>query len=278
MKRRDECISWRSGEVRAQDSGEDAMRVDRRWLRTALLAAAMAPAGAVEPARGQETPIPPPVIPPMAVPAAPKVAPVPPGAFPGPVPAAPGYPAPASPASVAPAGPVHVHQPGPIGRAFHHVGYVIHDRMIGEPDRFVEPPLGWSIGQNFSAQAARASQHRYTLYRSDFFAGTERLTPEGLRRLGRMVTYLPGWGGPVLIEVDPNRPGLAEARRDAVLALTSSNGTFIDPSRMVVGGSPYLGGRGDLAEIYEGTLLDRSARAPAIYPLNPIPNADFGAN
>ena len=270
------------------------MRVDSRWLRAALLAAGMAPAGAVGQARGQEIPIPPPVIPPTV--AAP--APAPPFAPPADAPGAmvPGLPpapkagmsAPGGPQMIAPpppptmmgspGGPVHVHQPGPIGRAVHHVGFFIHDRMVGEPERFVEPPLGWSIGQNFSAQAARASQHRYTLYRSDFFAGTERLTPDGLRRLGRMMAYLPRWGGPVLIEEDPNRPGLAESRRLAVMELTAANGTALDPSRLIVGGSPYLGGRGDLSEAYEGVLLDRTFRAPSTYPLNPIPNADFGAN
>ncbi|QDV36568.1 hypothetical protein [Tautonia plasticadhaerens] len=265
------------------------MRVDRRWLRAAVFAAAMAPAGAVGRARGQEIPIPPPVIPPQAAPA-PAFAP--PEAVPGAM--IPGHPAPPPPAMVAPpppamvapppptmvapGGPVHVHQPGPIGRALHHAGFFIHDRMVGEPERFDEPPLGWSIGQNFSAQAARASQHRYTLYRSDFFAGTERLTPDGIRRLGRMMSYLPRWGGPVLIEEDPNRPGLAESRRLAVMELVASNGNAIDPGRLIVGGSPYLGGRGDLSETYEGILLDRSFRAPATYPLNPIPNADFGAN
>ena len=116
-----------------------------------------------------------------------------------------------------PAGPVHVHRQGPIKGAINHGSWFIHEYMVGDPARFDVPPLGWSTGANFAAQAAAAEQHSFTLYRSDFFAGTERLTPDGLRRLGRMIARLGLLGRPVPVEVDPNRPGLAEARRLAVL-------------------------------------------------------------
>jgi hypothetical protein len=173
------------------------------------------------------------------------------------------------------AGAIHTHQPGPIARTFHHVGYAIKDRMVGEHDRFAEPPLGWSVNRNFGAQQARAEIHRFTLYRTDFLSGSEQLNPGGLRRLGRMVSLLHCYNGPLLVEIDPNRPGLAEARRQAVLELAASHGTMLDPERLIVGGSPFLGGRGDLSEIYDGVLLDRSLRAPTTYPLPPLPNADF---
>lgn len=169
----------------------------------------------------------------------------------------------------------HGHQPGPIGRAFHHLHDTIKDRMVGEPERFVEPPLGWSVQQNFLAHRQKVDIHRFTLYRTDFKYESEQLTADGLRRLGRMMSTLQFYPGPLLVEDDPTRPGLAEARRKAVIDLAARNGDMIDPSRMIVGRSPFLGGRGDLSEIYEGVLLDRSLRAPTVYPLNPNPNADF---
>src|SRR5690606_17217310 len=97
----------------------DAMRVDRRMLREAILAAAIAPIGVVGQSGGQDRgPIPPPVLPPSyhGVPLPPlPTDPGGPSSFPG---------APAPP-MVGPAGPVHVqgHGHGPIGRAVHHVGF-----------------------------------------------------------------------------------------------------------------------------------------------------------
>ncbi|MEW4569798.1 hypothetical protein AB1L88_18190 [Tautonia sp. JC769] len=268
------------------------MRDDRRTLGAALLGAALAATTSTATARAQveaQDPLPP-ILPP-AVSGPIDAAPIPP---PTPLQAGKGIDAPVIPpeglAGVPPAplpgqasglvagpdaGAIHTHQPGPIARSFHHIGYAIKDRMVGEHERFAEPPLGWSVNRNFGAQQAKAEIHRFTLYRTDFLSGSERLNPGGLRRLGRMVSLLHCYDGPMLVEVDPNRPGLAEARRQAVLELAASYGTMLDPGRLIVGGSPFLGGRGDLSEIYDGVLLDRSLRAPTTYPLPPLPNADF---
>lgn len=271
------------------------MRDNRRTLGAALLGSAIASATFPVGARGQDplpplppaidaskATIPPPVFvppesavpPPFVAPGGEiiRVAPAPeptrmiptPHGAPGPVIASP---------------PMHaispVQQPGPIGRAFHHMGFTIKDRMIGEPERFIEPPLGWSVRQNFLAHRQKADIHRFTLYRTDFVYEGEQLTADGLRRLGRMMSTLQFYPGPLLVEDDPTRPGLAEARREAVIALAAQNGDTIEPSRMIVGRSPYLGGRGDLSQIYEGVLIDRALRAPTVFSLNPNPNADF---
>ncbi|WP_169972849.1 hypothetical protein [Tautonia rosea] len=262
------------------------MRDDRRTRGAALLGAALAAIASTGQTRAQDllpplpptvtgpiegAPIPPPN--PMLIGKASESLVIPPPILPGAV----------TPTHVHNHGPVlsphngavHIHQPGPIGRAVHHIGYTIKDRMVGEHERFNEPPLGWSVNRNFGAQQARASIHRFTLYRTDFLAGSEQLNPGGLRRLGRMVSLLHCYDGPMLVEIDPNRPGLAEARRLAVLELAASNGTVLEPDRLIVGGSPFLGGRGDLSEIYNGVVIDRSLRAPETYTLPPIPNADF---
>ena len=150
--------------------------------------------------------------------------------------------------------------------------------MVGEPWRFNVPPLGWSTNANFADQALRAEQHRYTLYRSDFFAGTERLTPDGLRRLDRMFQRFDCWPGPVLVEPDPRRPGLAEARREAVIGLLADGGLSFDPNRLIVSPSPYLGERGDLGALNNQIMLDRSLAAPQAFSLPPLPTAEFGGN
>ncbi|WP_152054085.1 hypothetical protein [Tautonia marina] len=264
------------------------MRDDRRTLGAALLGAALAATGSTSQVRAQD-PLPP--LPPAVsgstesisiLPSAPVRMEKSAGALEIPPPIVPGTPVPApihvhgQGSILGPhAGAGHLHQPGPIARTAHHIGYTIKDRMIGEHERFAEPPLGWSVNRNFGAQQARAEIHRFTLYRTDFQSGSEQLNPGGLRRLGRMVSLLHCYNGPLLVEIDPNRPGLAEARRLAVLELAASNGTMLDPDRLIVGGSPFLGGRGDLSEIYNGVVLDRSLRAPETYPVPPLPNADF---
>ena len=237
-----------------------------RLIGMALLAAALGLSAAV----GQEE-IPPPLLPAPAAPqasppaqAAPLVAPPAPAAFTPP------------PEALAPSPPMHVHQQGPIVRAIDHASYTIHDRMVGEPWRFNVPPLGLSSNTNFAAQAAGAEPHRYTLYRSDFYAGTEHLTPNGQRRLGRMFRRPDCWPGPVLVEPDPGRPGLAEARREAVLGILAGGGVLVDPNRVVIAPSPYLGERGDIGALNNQIMLDRSLAAPEAFSLPPLPTADFG--
>lgn len=221
------------------------MRIDRRWLTASLVGAGLG--AATGPTVMAQVAIPAPVLPPPAIAVPPRPAPV--------------------------AG--HVHG-GPVRRAVEHAAYAVHDHMIGEPERFAVPPLGWYVGNAFATQAANADQHWFTLYRSDFYAGTERLTPEGVRRLDRMVRRWHCWPGPLLVEFDPNTPGLAESRRLAVIGALGNAGAPIDPARLVVGGSPYLGERGALADEYNAVLLQRSIAAPTALSLPPLPGADFG--
>lgn len=178
----------------------------------------------------------------------------------------------------------HAAGPGPIARAAHHAGFVVKDRMIGYHDQFAQPPLGFFVEANYRAQAARADTHRWTLYRTDFWADSDRLTPNGAARLARMASRSACWGGPLLVEVVPDRPGLAERRRDAVASALAQAGTAIGPDRLVVGLSPYLGLRGDLAGGpsviggYDGLVLDRSLAAPAALSLSPVQPAAAGLN
>lgn len=185
-----------------------------------------------------------------------------PAAAPGPIPA----PAPAPPA--APAG-APIRRVGPIKRAFHAMGRTVHRDFIGDPDLFDEPPLGASLNATYGVMRARAAGHVFTLYRSDFLVDTSTLTPAGAGRMNRICNDLRGWLGPVVVEAMPERPGLAEARRDAVLALLRRAGLDVGEERVVVGPPVAPGMLGTDAGANYFIMINRDQQAPASFTLTP---------
>ena len=140
------------------------------------------------------------------------------------------------------------------------------------------PPLGFDLNENFRVQRVRADIHIFTLYRSDFYADSAEITPNGLIRLGRLAKELPGWPGPLLIEPVPDRPGLAEARRDSVASLLAGVSVPVDPGRLVVGNSPFPGLNGtDAANVHNATTA-RIPSAVTNYSLPPNSTTTFGGN
>lgn len=177
---------------------------------------------------------------------------------------------------VTPMGPTgHVHRQAKRG-PIHHVGFVVHDQFIGDPNLFKIPPLGYSLYRTMGAQTAKANVHTFMLYRSDFIAGTNQLTPTGARRLSYLASRLPHWHGPIVVEWTPQQPGLAEARRMAVLASLATANLPPMGGRTVIGPSPYPGLLGvDAANNYD-TLIGRDLAAPRNYSLSPTSTAGFG--
>lgn len=171
---------------------------------------------------------------------------------------------------------VHFHQRGgPLSRAAQHVSYTVHDQLIGDPALFDVPPLGYALYQTMYAQKAKADLHVFTLYRSDFVAGTDLLSPNGAWRLSFLASRLPGWTGPIVVEWTPDDPPLAEARRAAVAASLRTANLPVD-GRVVIGPSPYIGLLGaDAANNYD-TLIIRDLGAPRAYSLTPSSTATFG--
>lgn len=167
---------------------------------------------------------------------------------------------------------------GPIARAAHHVGSTLKDKLIGYPDQFPQPPVGYYVRENNVAQINRADTHRFTLYRTDFWSESDQLTPTGAARLARMVSRAQCWGGALLIEQVPDRPGLAERRREAISGALARANVPIGSDRVLVGLSPYNGLRGDLAGGpsviggYDGIVLQRSLEAGSSVNL-PLPPA-----
>jgi hypothetical protein len=180
---------------------------------------------------------------------------------------------------VPPTGPtprVVCEQEGPIARATHHFGRVLQDSFLGYPKEFVEPPPGYYLREVFGTMQAKANPHRFTLYRSDFLDNSDKLSPYGATRFNLMAQRLGGWLGPLVIEWSPDQPGLAEARRAAVLAALKGAGLPVIPERVVIMPSPYPGLLGtDAADNYN-VMITRDQAAPSSYSLTPTFGAGFG--
>jgi hypothetical protein len=156
------------------------------------------------------------------------------------------------------------------------VGQKYHDHYIGRHDMFYEPPPGYYVRQAFGMMKAKADPHRFMLYRTDFLPGTNRLSPSGAMRFNLMATRLPGWLGPVMIEGLPDQPGLAEARREAVLATLASLGQPVIPERVLIGPTLYPGTLGTDGGNYYNVMITRDVSAPSSYSLPPVSNSTFG--
>ena len=126
---------------------------------------------------------------------------------------------------------------------FHHTAHVLENDVVGYPDAFIEPPLGYYVNQQFAVQVAKADTHRFTLYNSDFLPGTDRFSPIGASRFNLMFARLPDWSGPIVVQWSPDEPALAQARRQAVVETLASAGLPVMAERVLIGPSPYPGGQ-----------------------------------
>jgi hypothetical protein len=145
----------------------------------------------------------------------------------------------------------------------------LHDHYIGRHDMFYEPPPGYYARNTFGMMKAKADPHRFTLYRTDFLPGTTRLSPQGAMHFNLIASRLPGWLGPVVVEWSPDEPGMAEARRQAVLATLASTGQPVIPERVIIGPSPFPGTLGTDGGNYYNIMITRDTQAPSSYSLSP---------
>lgn len=180
----------------------------------------------------------------------------------------------AQPPEPAPTAAAVCEKPGFFHRFLHHSAHKVHDRFIGYPETFIEPPLGYYMKEQFTMQVAKADTHRFTLYRSDFLPGTDRFSPTGASRFNLMYSRLQGWMGPITVEWTPDEPGLADARRQAVLGTLQKAGRPIGGERVVIGPSPYPGANisglaGSEAANNLNGLIIRSQQAALSYPPTP---------
>ncbi len=165
---------------------------------------------------------------------------------------------------------------GPIHRMLHHTGRELEDKFIGYPETFIEPPLGSYIREQFSVQVAKADHHRFMLYKTDFLPGTDRFSPTGASRFNLMYSRLAGWVGPITVEWTPDQPGLAESRRQVVLATLNRAGRPIIADRVLIGPSPYPGEWGTEAANGYNNIIMRNQMPATQYPLSPAAAAYGG--
>jgi hypothetical protein len=166
---------------------------------------------------------------------------------------------------------------GPIRRKLRRTWNTLQDNWVGYPQEFVEPPPGFYLAENMGLMKAKANPHKFTLYRTDFLAGSDRLTPSGASRFNVMATRLREWPGALVIEWSPDEPGLAEARRAAVLAILKGGNLAVIPERVVIGPSPYPGLPGTDAANNYGSMAGRYLAAPMGYSLTPASGGGFSA-
>ena len=148
--------------------------------------------------------------------------------------------------------------------------------MIGYPENFVEPPLGYYVNEQFAVQVAKADTHRFTLYHTDFLPGTSEFSPTGASRFNIMATRIPGWLGPITVEWTPEQPELALARRQAVIEVLKRQSQPILADRVVISPSPYPGAMGiEAAHNFGNTIIRSQMSAPA-FTLPPTESAAMG--
>jgi hypothetical protein len=166
---------------------------------------------------------------------------------------------------------------GPIHRAWHHVCFTLQDKFIGYPDQFIEPPMGFYVYEAIGMMKSRADTHDFILYRSDFYEGTAVLSPAGAQRLTMIAARLPGWCGPVYVEWTPEKPGLADSRKTALVNTLQKAGLPIVAERVLVGPSPYPGSLGPDANNFYQNLIFRDQAAAPNFSLTPTSTSIFGS-
>jgi hypothetical protein len=130
---------------------------------------------------------------------------------------------------------------------------------MGYPEEFEEVPFGAFLYAHGRTMVANGTAARMVLYQYDFVDGQPQLKPRGYDQLAKIAHLLEISPAPLVIERTPCLPGLAEARRLAVLdELARHLPHPIPPERVVVGPPLAIGLSGREAEIVYGNLLNQT--------------------
>ncbi|HET6574295.1 MAG TPA: hypothetical protein VFG68_11865 [Fimbriiglobus sp.] len=183
-----------------------------------------------------------------------------PMALPGPV--ATGYPSQFGPAAVVgPAQPCVRKRPSIWSRC----KYTLEDCFLGRPEEFDAPPLGMSVSMHYETHIANGVAARMTLYDYDFYRGGDQLNVRGKDRVRQIAALMGSHPFPVVVERMPYAPGLADARRRAVLAELAAVMPRVPVERVVIGPPIAVPLRGVEAELVYQNLLLQTGTAGA-YP------------
>lgn len=141
-------------------------------------------------------------------------------------------------------------------------------RMLGYPEEFPAKPLGESVHSFNRVMVANGAEARMTLFDYDFEPDSPQLSARGRDQLSRIAAQLAANPFPLIVERTAANPGLAVARREAVLAELASVAFPIDPSRVLVGAPLPHGMSGVDAQIVGANALTRVQQAGPPIPIN----------
>jgi hypothetical protein len=117
---------------------------------------------------------------------------------------------------------------------------------------------------------ANGEASRQVLFHYDFCAGRAGLNTHGIDRLVHMVARLAETGAPIVIERTPEAPGLAEARRAAVLSLLAREGLGVSPNQVTIGSALSVAMPGaDALRIDGYNVTNQATQSQPI----PVPNS-----
>jgi hypothetical protein len=148
------------------------------------------------------------------------------------------------------------------------------DHWWGYPEEFEESPLGASLRAQATTMVANGQAAQMMLYEYDFVEGQPHLNLRGLDQLVKMAHLLAINPAPLVIERTPCYPGLAEARRVAILNELSHGNCPVPPERVVIGPSLTRGLTGPEADLEYRNFLFR-VRQESARPIV-LPTVGFG--
>jgi hypothetical protein len=143
----------------------------------------------------------------------------------------------------------------------------------GYPAEFEAPPLGATIHAHFRTMVANGEAAGMVLCRYDFVDATDALNLHGRDRLTKIAAMLQANGCPIVIERTPEAPGLAEARRAAIMNILAMNNIPVPPERVLIGPPIAAGLAGvEAHQLYIYSLRNLAVQAAPV----PIPTGGAG--
>src|SRR5262249_14966894 len=128
---------------------------------------------------------------------------------------------------------------------------------VGYPEEFEELPLGLSVRTQGRTMVANGEAAQLVLYHYDFVDGQTHLNQRGADQLVKIAHLLAVNPAPLVIERTPCQPGLAEARRVAILNELARSPCPVPPERVVIGPALAFGLSGPEADIVYRNFLFR---------------------
>ena len=131
----------------------------------------------------------------------------------------------------------------------------LQEHFLGYLEEFNEWPLGSALYALERTQVSNSRTAQQTFYDFDFVGDSATLNLKGRQKMARVATELPRSFTPILIEQTARYPGLAELRRQTMLAELSQGPFPVPPERIIVCPPISTGLSGPEATVLFGTQM-----------------------